>query len=163
MPRPIDLGTAAREYVWLWDYRHGRPTKEIAARERLSERRVREGISRAAASMTLTPGETSALTDPALRTPRLEPLFPILTFTPQSACGHKRDLRKGSCFVCMVCHKSGMDGHRALVRDPRTDPRPEPKKPPPPPPKPGARESRRQRRARLFKCRTGPSTTTPST
>lgn len=41
--------------------------------------------------------------------PILEPLFPIASFTPGSRCPHKKRIRRGSAFVCMVCHQSGKD------------------------------------------------------
>ena len=58
--------------------------------------------------------------------PKLEPLFPVGAFTPLSVCPHRRRLPRGSRLVCMVCHKSGVDGHPALQRDPMTDPKREP-------------------------------------
>ena len=58
-------------------------------------------------------------------------------------------MRRGSIFVCMKCHKSGVDGHPALQCNPAEMPSPEP-----PPPvieiKPPAAETRRTKRARLF-------------
>jgi len=78
----------------------------------------------------------------------VDPHVPLGSYTPQSICAHRRALRSGSLFCCMVCHRSGIDGHPALKRDPRTDPSPEPK-PAPAPAKTG-RETRKQRRQRLF-------------
>jgi RNA polymerase sigma factor (sigma-70 family) len=84
------------------------------------------------------------------RPPGLVPLFPISAFTPRSTCPHQVPIAPGSALCCMVCHRSGMEGHPALQRDPRTDPAPEPR--PAPPPEPGAesRETRRERRRRRF-------------
>jgi hypothetical protein len=48
--------------------------------------------------------------------PLLVPLFPVRPLTPTSECGHKTRIRRGSVFVCMVCHKSGQD-HRAYFKD----------------------------------------------
>jgi hypothetical protein len=71
--------------------------------------------------------------------PDLTPHFPIAAFsrvqiehdgqggwreTPVR-CPHKRRYRKGTPFVCMVCHKSGMDHLGALQRHARSDPKPE--------------------------------------
>src|SRR5262245_27355516 len=47
--RPMTLAIAAREYVWLWDNRHGVSVKTIAARGGLSDRSVQLGIARARA------------------------------------------------------------------------------------------------------------------
>jgi RNA polymerase sigma factor (sigma-70 family) len=84
------------------------------------------------------------------RPPGLVPLFPVSAFTPQSTCPHRVPIAPGSALCCMVCHRSGIDEHVALQRDPRTDPAPERK--PTPPPEPGAesRETRRERRRRRF-------------
>lgn len=142
--RSMTLAVAAKELLWLWDKRHGKSTQEIADHEHISERRVRFGIARARScerpSTSVTPADRQA--------PRLIPLFPIVAFTPQAMCAHKRDLRRGSLFCCMVCHRCGHDGHPALVRTPATDPPPE-KKPDPTPPKKSAKETRAARRAKL--------------
>jgi hypothetical protein len=61
--------------------------------------------------------------------PHLEPMFPVTQFEPGSTCSHHGPIRRGSSFVCMVCHKSGMDHHPALKRDSRIDTRPDPKPP----------------------------------
>jgi hypothetical protein len=49
--------------------------------------------------------------------PKLEPLFPIDSYIPASPCPHHGPIRKGSTFVCMVCHRSGQD-HRTLPGEP---------------------------------------------
>lgn len=110
---------------------------------------------------------------PLIRPPVLRPLFPITSFVPGSACPHgrwdvvqgedgpervwvpSRRPPRGTSLVCMVCHKSGKEGHPGLKRDPFTDPRPDPK------PSDGEEaggkkreplkpETRRERRARQF-------------
>lgn len=53
-----------------------------------------------------------------LRVPKLVPLFPIGGFSPSSVCGHRKKLKRGSSFICMVCHQSGWEGHPDLVVDP---------------------------------------------
>jgi hypothetical protein len=140
------LDLAARELAWLLDRKHGLTTQEIATRENLTTRRVRLGIARARATQPSDPGDT---VDPYIRPPRLVPLFPIEAFVPSSVCRHGRSLRRGSPFCCMVCNKSGQDGHPGLRRNRRNDPKREPP-PSTPPPLKAKVETRRQRRARLF-------------
>jgi hypothetical protein len=140
--RTMTLAVMAKEYIWLWDLRHGVSTKTIAMRERVPVRRVRYGVARAKAQ------EKSCPTETAINLPRLVPFFPIAAFTPQSPCGHRRPIRVGSVFCCMVCHRSGLDDHPALVRTPLTDPAPEPK--PKPKPSKTSRETRKQRRQRVY-------------
>jgi hypothetical protein len=162
----------AREYIWLDDVRRGMSSQAIASREGLSRRRIQIGVARARARQksshfmdsrkrdTLqnrdggaqtTVGSASRADDrgESRYPPRLVPLFPIGPFTPQSTSPHRGPIRPGSVFCCMVCSRSGMDGHPALKRDPHTDPRPEPKTVPPTKPAIG-RETRKQRRKRLF-------------
>ena len=138
----MSLQVMAREYIWLWDHRHGISTKAIAMREGVTVQRVEFGLDRAQAQ------EKSSANSTAIRPPRLVPLFPIGSYTPLSACGHKRPIVPGSVLCCMVCHRSGVDDHPALERDPLTEPAPEPK--PAPAPKKTARETRKQRRQRVF-------------
>lgn len=116
------LSQAAREYLWLWDHRHGKSIEDLAQREHLSPRRIRFGLARARASEPLTPGATGTTT-----LPRLTLLFPIGPFVPHSACPHRGAIRVGSVICCAVCHRSGQDHRRAMQRDPRTDPKPEKK------------------------------------
>lgn len=61
------------------------------------------------------------------RLPKMVPLFPLDSFTPNSKCAHKRRIKRGSIFCCMICHQSGVDLHPALRRSKATDPKPEPK------------------------------------
>ena len=68
----------AREYVWLWDYRHGIKPKAIAIREGVTVQRVEFGIDRAQAQ------EKAGANSTAVRPPRLVPLFPIGSYTPLS-------------------------------------------------------------------------------
>lgn len=155
----LTLAGAARDYIWLYDFRHGIGHRKIAVRDRVSVRQVRDGIERARALEAmiakdnpiehLKPGRADEIHF------RLTPLFPIASFTPQSTCPHHKSIGRGSTFCCMVCHASGMDDHPGLRRDPQTDPSPEPE----PAPAPGAaepdatgdpRETRKQRRRRQF-------------
>jgi hypothetical protein len=157
--RALTLVTAASEYIWLYDRRHGVSVTEIAAREGVSIARVRFGLARAMAQDKalpqldavdqLTPGNLAS------HPPCLIPLFPIGPYTPQSPCPHHEPIRPGSELCCMVCHCSGMDGHPALQLDARTDPIPEPSPGPASElvgqPEPHAqRETRKQRRRRIF-------------
>jgi hypothetical protein len=159
--RTLTLATAAREYIWLYDYEHGVSRAEIAAREGLSVSRVQFGLCRARAVKRAAEAQGDAALGLALagsdlvRQPRLVPLFPIGPYTPESACPHRGPIRRGLVFCCMVCHRSGMDGHPALRRDPLTDPIPDPKPPPSSTPvmRPRSnapRETRRERRRRMF-------------
>jgi hypothetical protein len=146
--RTLDM--AAREYIWLWDHRHGMSPEQIARAFGTSPRRVRLGLTRAAAGehgvSQTTPTDGTA---PVVREPRLIPMFPITSFWPGSQCGHYRMIPMGSLFCCMVCHRSGIEGHPALQRDPREDPEPEPKPTAPPRKKPAVL-TRKQKRAILY-------------
>ena len=128
--RVLTLEVAARDYIWLYDFRRGTSANEIAAREGVSFRQVRDGLERARAMEKKASKDdlieslkVSRLDDLGFR---LMPLFPIGAFTPQSACPHHDSLEQGSRLCCMVCHASGMDDHPGLQRDPLTDPSPEP-------------------------------------
>lgn len=84
----------------------------------------------------------------------LEPLFPVGFFTPYSKCPHEGPLPEGSRMVCMVCHKSGKDGSKALPRDVKRlpdDPKPtEPEQSEDSPPAEAERpKTRRERRREL--------------
>lgn len=126
----LTLEVAARDYIWLYDFRRGIGYGKIAALEGVTVRQVQEGIERArkmerkcskdALIEDLKPG---ALGDLGFR---FTPLFPIGAFTPQSACPHRDPIKPGSRLCCMVCHASGMDDHPGLRRDPSADPSPEP-------------------------------------
>jgi hypothetical protein len=74
----------------------------------VSLQRVYDGIDRARQREGLRAAAA------AVPEPKLEPLFPITSFTPQSRCPHHGPIAKGSVFVCMVCNRSGKDHHRAL-------------------------------------------------
>jgi hypothetical protein len=138
----MSLETMAKEYIWLWDVRHGISVNALAMREGVTVRRVQFGVSRARAQ------ENGCRAETAVRPPRLVPLFPIGSYTPQSACRHRQPLERGSLFCCVVCHCTGIDDHPALQRDPLTDPAPEPKLASPQ--KRTRRETRKERRQRLF-------------
>ena len=140
LTRTMTLEIAAREYVWLWEVRHGLQTKAIAAREGVSIGRVRFGVARAGAQEKSAPGQNIP------RPPRLIPLFPVGPYTPQSSCGHGQPIRSGSVLCCMVCHRSGIDEHPSLQRDSSTDPAPEPVVPA----EATEHATRKQRRQRLF-------------
>jgi hypothetical protein len=144
------LAQVAKEWIWLWDVRNGVSTGEIALREGLSPRRVRQGIARAQADEKSLKGDTADTN--SVRPPLMVPLFPIGPFTPQSACAHRGPIKRGAPFVCMVCFTSGRDDHPALQRDPATDPKPEPDPAStrPPTKKTQAKQTRKQRRARMF-------------
>jgi hypothetical protein len=148
----------ARDALWLAWREDGWGADEIAEQAGVSRQLVNRRLRIAEATRAET---RSSPPEPAPRPPapwwlELVPFFPIGPFTPSSECPHRGPIAEGSLLCCMVCSASGMDGHRALRRDPATDPRPEP---PPaasaaptptstaPAPKP---ESRRERRRRTF-------------
>lgn len=119
--RRYTLELAARDYIWLYDVRHGIGDRDIAIRERVSIRQVREGVERAR-QMERTLTRDHVISD--LKSGRqvdmgfqLMPLFPIASFTPQSTCGHNGPIRRGSSLCCMVCHSSGMDDHPGMRRE----------------------------------------------
>lgn len=143
--RALSLVVMAKEYIWLWDVRHGVSAKEIAMREGLNVQRVRIGIARAKALEKNIPNDTDSI-----RPPRLVPLFPMGAYTPQSACGHHGPIERGSLFCCMVCHCSGIDDHPGLLRSPLTDPAPEPRPALAPVEKQSKHETRKERRRRVF-------------
>jgi hypothetical protein len=140
----LSLAIMAREYIWLWDVRHGVSTNEIATREGVTTRRVQQGLARAKAQERSSPSEST------VHPPRLIPLFPIGAFTPQSKCAHQGPIEPGSLLCCMVCHCSGVDDHPGLARSPLTDPAPEPKPAPAPVQQQAKPENRKQRRQRIF-------------
>jgi len=141
--RMFAVENAAKEYVWLWERQRGVATNVIANREGVSVSRVRFGVARARAQ------GKSELRENTLRPPFLIPLFPVGPYTPQSSCGHRQPIRRGSILCCMVCHCSGMDEHPALQRDLGTEPVRETV----PSVEQILRETRRQRRQRLFGSR----------
>jgi hypothetical protein len=49
--------------------------------------------------------------------PKLVPLFPLGSFTPESRCPHHAPIERGSVLCCMICHSSGQDNHPALKCD----------------------------------------------
>ncbi len=142
----LTLASAAREYVWLWDHRHGTSIQELASREHLSQRRIRLGLSRARAGEPPNPGATAA---PTSTLPRLTPHFPVGMFDPGSPCPHHSTYKVGSLLCCMVCHASGLDSRVAMQRSPLTDPKPEQVPEEPIVPK-DAPLTRRQKRALQF-------------
>ena len=158
--RPMSLATAAREYIWMYDIEHGLSPKEIAVREGLSVRRIRFGVERAR-QLENRSSQNIHLTREGrvARNPLLIPLFPVGAYTPQSSCPHRDPIEKGSAFCCMVCHRSGMDEHPALQRDPLTDPLPESKTEPIPrstlmAKSNESRPTRKERRRRKFALQT---------
>ena len=163
--------TLARELVWLGDIRRGHSIKEIARREGLGCRRIQHGVSRACElgkptqiresyssddlhrrDKTATASRQKTIRNDVNRPPRLVPLFPIGSFTPQSTCPHHGPIQSGSVFCCMICSQSGIDDHPALKRDQHTDPGPE-RKTTTHVKVAGVRETRKQRRQRLKEAR----------
>jgi hypothetical protein len=128
---------------WAWLERQGDTRRMIARRAGVSVRTVQLGIARAVARKVNPPPPRIP------RPPRLTPLFGCRPWTPQSECPHRGLIGDGDRVCCMVCHRTGIEKHPALCRNPRTDPPREPRaKPAEAWPK--AKETRRARRARLF-------------
>ncbi len=164
VPESLTLEVAARNYVWLYDFRRGIGCQKIAIQEGITAREVRDGIEQAllldkgfSRDMVLADLQPGHGTDLGFH---LTPMFPIGAFTPQSSCPHGGEsLRHGSKLCCMVCHTSGMDGHPGLRLDPATDPTPEPESldaalsvSVEPSNEVARRETRRERRRRLFEA-----------
>jgi hypothetical protein len=145
--RALTLEISAWEYVWLTDYQRGMSVRAIARRDGVAVDRVWFGIARAGAP------EPTPEQGKFARPPRLIPLFPIGSYTPQSPCPHREPIPLGSNLCCMVCFRSGMDHHPALQRNPATDPPRAPVPAPAPPVEKSSPETRRQRRQRLFAAR----------
>ena len=110
-----------RDLAYLKLVRAGTPVPQVAKKFRVTAKTVYNGLERARLAEKPT-----LLAIP--RPPRLELLSPITPLVPQSECPHRGPMKRGSVFVCAVCHASGMDHHPALRRDPRTDPKPERRK-----------------------------------
>lgn len=128
--RVLTLKVAARELMWHYDHKHGMSLEEIAGYERLTVKRVLEGVRRAEALQSQRSSDemvedlkSGRLDDARLR---LIPLFPVTAFTPRSTCPHHDTIERGSRLCCMVCHASGMDDHPGFRHDAKTDPSPEP-------------------------------------
>ncbi len=115
----ITLEATAKEYLWLWDLRHGLSAKAVASRSGVNVRHIHIAAARAARQ------EYRSRAARDLHPPRLIPLFPIGGYSPHSVCAHHRPIEIGSVLCCMVCHSSGMDGHPALCLDRTTLPAPE--------------------------------------
>ena len=112
----LSLKTLAREYVWLWDVRHGRSADDIAIAEGRTVDQVRRGVERAKGVADRDGA------DPAYRpahrprpTLSLLPLFPIGPLTPTSPCPHTGAVPPAP-FVCMVCGRSHADEYLGYLR-----------------------------------------------
>jgi hypothetical protein len=106
----LSLATLAREYVWLWDVRHGCSAATIAAAENLDVARVRRGVARTREieSQRDEGRATRLRRQPA----RVVPLFPI-EYTPTSGCPHHGAIPPAP-FYCVVCDRSYLDEHPDL-------------------------------------------------
>lgn len=107
-----------RGLAWLAKYEHGWPTSKIARYAKVSVRTVQLGIADA---RNASPGLEQS---PRFK---LRPLSPVEPLTPESKCPHHGPIRRGSLLCCMVCHQSGMDHHRSMMRSPATTPKPDPR------------------------------------
>jgi hypothetical protein len=81
---------------------------KVAVHERLSAQRVHSGLAKCPS------WQLRNFDQDLRRLPRLVPLFPVGSYTPQSTCGHRGPIEPGSLFCCMICHSSGHDGDLAL-------------------------------------------------
>ena len=132
--------------LWLW-WREtdGLGPARIARRAGVSPRTVQLGLKRAREAEAERQHRIVDPPDQPARDPRLVPLFPVVPFTPGSACSHHGPILWGSVLCCMVCHRSGLDGMApGLQRSPATDPRPDPK----PGEKTPGKLTRKEKRAR---------------
>ncbi len=139
------LGTSISEYVWLCDSHRSMNAKKRALRERKREQKIPVTLARRLAALQIVH-----------RPPRLVPLFPVGSYTPQSKCPHHGPIERGSVFCCMVCHASGQDDHPALQHTYSVEPRSEVKCEDIFPSSKYSNqkvfpETRKQRRQRLFK------------
>lgn len=98
------LVQAAREYIWLYDLRHGVSIPEIAARAGLSIGAVRAGLKRARA----IDAQSAAAPEVSAERPDMGlgviPLFPAGAFTPESKCPHVGHTPPAP-YCCMVCDR----------------------------------------------------------
>jgi hypothetical protein len=95
--------TSVSEYVWLRE-----SACSMSARKPVI--RVRNSVQ----SILCAVGQESLAYQILRQAPRLVPLFPIGSYTPQSRCAHSGPIERGSVLCCMVCHTSGQDDHPAL-------------------------------------------------
>lgn len=98
------LRQAARDWVWLYDLRHGVGMEAIARRDGVDLSTVYDGVRRARGLERSRPSEVLAAAE-SQGDPRVVPLFPVGAFTPASACPHSGPV--GPSFCCMVCHETG--------------------------------------------------------
>lgn len=130
------------ESAWLSLQRAGHKPAEIARTLRIRPSKVYAGISAARLR--------EARNGSAAMVPRL----PRLTMDYGSSCKpltlltcedvHPRGpMPRGTTCCCAACHKTGIEGHPGLRRNPATDPRPDPK---PAAAKSKTEPTRRQRR-----------------
>jgi hypothetical protein len=121
--------TVKQDRLFLKARRGGMSCRDIARRFGVkSVKTVYNGIERARLL------ERPAGTEHG-KTPTLVPMYPLTPLTPRSTCPHLGPLRKGSCFYCEICGKSGCDHMPIFRRHPLTDPKPERKVRPKPAPK----------------------------
>jgi hypothetical protein len=133
-------------WVWLlWATEDGLSSRQIRERlrGRVPIRTIQAGLARVRRQL-----DSCVQNRPLVPDPRLVPFFPCGPYTPTTRCRHDIEpIRLGSCLCCLVCHRSGLDGHPALRRDPRSDPKPDRKPKQARTPK---KETRRSRRKKLY-------------
>ena len=149
------LSRIVRFWRWLDDWRSGLPVRKIALREKLTVRRIQQGIAQAMAYEAEAPPSIKIHREIPPPAPNLEPLFPMggIYFTPTTPCPkhpgkqhpNPRYRRWRSKMVCMVCHRSGQDAR--IKRDPINDTKPDPK---PPETKPQPQKTRREKRKQKY-------------
>lgn len=59
---------------------------------------------------------------PAVNPVNLEPLFPVASFEPGSACPHHGPIRDGSDFCCMVCSEASFAKDHVIGTTPAAPP-----------------------------------------
>lgn len=132
MARVARANTHATEDGWLALQRGGMKVRDIAREAGLSLRRVFYGLA-AARDREAQNVQASPIIIPPLLIPSYgQSCKPLAELRCHDV--HHGPMPKGSRKCCGFCHKSGVDSHPALYRDPAKDPKPEPRIKPKPDP-----------------------------
>jgi hypothetical protein len=112
----------SRAFLWINRQDNGWTTKKIARYAGVTIRTVQMEIAWVRAQIKAWEAKQKAI-----RIPRLRLFFPVAGLVPNSAC-HCTPTNHipGSKLCCAVCHRSGIDDHPGLQREPILEPHPEP-------------------------------------